>query len=52
LVNLSTTTRMYLYPPRAVLKGPTESSPHMEKGKDGGIVLRACVGTCCCLAKN
>jgi hypothetical protein len=41
LVNLSTTTRMCLYPLRAILKGPTESRPHMAKGQDGGIVLRA-----------
>jgi hypothetical protein len=36
LVNLSTATRM----PGAVLKGPTESRPHMAKGQGGGIVLR------------
>jgi hypothetical protein len=40
LVNLSTATRMCLYPPGAVLKGPTESRPHMAKGQGGGIVLR------------
>jgi hypothetical protein len=37
---------------RAILKGPTKSRPHMAKGQDGGIVLRAWAGTCCCLAKN
>jgi hypothetical protein len=40
LVNLSTATRMCLYPLGAVLKGPTKSRPHMAKGQDGGIVLR------------
>jgi hypothetical protein len=25
----------------AFLKGPTESRPHIAKGQDGGIVLRA-----------
>jgi hypothetical protein len=40
LVNLSTATRMCLWPPGAVLNGPTESRPQMANGQDGGIVLR------------
>jgi hypothetical protein len=40
LVDLSPTTKMCLYPPGGVLKGPIESRPHMAKGQDGGIVLK------------
>jgi hypothetical protein len=32
-VNLSTATKMCVYPPLAFLKGPTKSSPHVEKGQ-------------------
>jgi hypothetical protein len=31
-VNLSIATKMCVNPPFAFLKGPTKSSPHVEKG--------------------
>jgi hypothetical protein len=37
LVSLSITTGLL----GAILKGPTKSRPHIVKGQDGGIVLRA-----------
>jgi hypothetical protein len=39
-VNLSTVTKMCVNPPFAFLKGPTESSSHMEKGQVMGMVYR------------
>jgi hypothetical protein len=38
LVNLSTTMKMCVNPPLAFLKGPTKSSPHVEKGQVIGMV--------------
>jgi hypothetical protein len=38
LVNLSTTMKMYVNPPLAALKGPTKSSPQVEKGQVIGMV--------------
>jgi hypothetical protein len=32
-VNLSTVTKMCVNPPLAFLKGPTKSSPYVEKGQ-------------------
>jgi hypothetical protein len=37
-VNLSTATKMCVNPPLAFLKGPTKSSPHVEKGQVIGMV--------------
>jgi hypothetical protein len=37
-VNLSTATMMCVNPPLAFLKGPTKSSPHVEKGQIIGMV--------------
>jgi hypothetical protein len=37
-VNLSTVMKMYLNPALAFLKGPTKSSPHVEKGQVIGMV--------------
>jgi hypothetical protein len=37
-VNLSTAMKMYLNPALAFLKGPTKSSPHVEKGQVIGMV--------------
>jgi hypothetical protein len=38
-VNLSTATKMCVNPPFAFLKGPTKSSPHVEKRTDNGYGL-------------
>jgi hypothetical protein len=37
-VNLSTATKMCINLPFAFLKGPTKSSPHVEKGHVMGLV--------------
>jgi hypothetical protein len=37
-VNLSTTIKICVNPPFAFLKGPTKSSPHVEKGQVMGMV--------------
>jgi hypothetical protein len=37
-MNLSTATKICVNPPLAFLKGPTESSPHVEKGQVIGMV--------------
>jgi hypothetical protein len=37
-VNLSTTTKIFVNPPLAFLKGPTKSSLHVEKGLVIGMV--------------
>jgi hypothetical protein len=37
-VNLSTATKMCVNPPLAFLKGPTKSSPNVEKGQVIGMV--------------
>ncbi len=44
LVNLSTATSRCAMPPRAVLKGPTMSSPQTTKGQAIGMVRSADVG--------
>jgi hypothetical protein len=37
-VNLSTAMKICVNPPLAFLKGPTKSSPHVEKGQVRGMV--------------
>jgi hypothetical protein len=37
-VNLSTATKICVNPPLAFLKGPTRSSPHVQKGQVMGMV--------------
>ena len=52
LVNLSTATSKCVMPPRAVLKGPTMSSPQTAKGQAIGMVRSADVGWWLCLLKR
>src|SRR3954464_5654788 len=47
LVNLSTATSRCVMPPRAVLNGPTMSSPQTAKGQARGMVLSAEADRCC-----
>ena len=52
LVNLSTATSKCVMPPRAVLNGPTMSSPQTTKGQVRGMVLSAEAGMCCLELKS
>ena len=52
LVNLSTATSKCVMPPRAVLKGPTMSSPQTVKGQAVRMVRSADAGWWLCLLKR
>jgi hypothetical protein len=51
-VNLSTATKTCVNPPFAFLKGPTKSSPHVEKDQVIGMVCSWWDGTCFWRAKK